>query len=39
MMHPVRRPMMTLVDFIMGDPKRSQRRMVTKTEKPRPELC
>ena len=36
MMQPTRRPMMTLVDFMIGDPKRSQRIMVTKTEKPRP---
>jgi hypothetical protein len=37
-MHPIRRPRITLVDFIMGEPKRSQRRMVMKTENPRPSL-
>lgn len=36
MMIPVSSPMMTLVDFMMGDPKRSQRMMVMNTEKPRP---
>lgn len=36
MMEPTRRPMTTLVDFMMGDPKRSHKIMVTKTEKPRP---
>ena len=35
-MHPTRRPMTTAVDFMMGAPKRSQRMMVRKTEKPRP---
>lgn len=36
MMHPVRRPITTLVDFIMGEPKRSHRMIVMNTEKPRP---
>lgn len=35
-MHPTRRPPMTLQDFKIGDPKRSRRRIVTKTENPRP---
>src|SRR4051794_5102560 len=36
MMQPTKRPMMTLVDFMIGEPKRSQRMMARKTEKPRP---
>ena len=36
MMQPTSRPMTTAVDFMMGEPKRSQMMMVTKTEKPRP---
>lgn len=36
MMQPTRRPTTTAQDFMMGLPKRSQRMMVTKTEKPRP---
>jgi len=35
-MQPTRRPMTTDVDFMMGEPKRSQRMMVRKTRKPRP---
>jgi hypothetical protein len=35
-MQPVRRPRMTLVDFMMGEPNFSHRMMVRKTRKPRP---
>jgi hypothetical protein len=36
MMHPVRSPRTTDVLFMIGEPKRSQRMMVRKTENPRP---
>ena len=36
MMQPTNRPIMTAHDFMMGAPKRSQKIIVTNTEKPRP---
>lgn len=36
MMHPTSNPKTTAVLFMIGDPKRSQRMIVTKTENPRP---
>lgn len=35
-MQPMSRPMMTLVDFMIGEPNRSQKMMVMKTRNPRP---
>ena len=35
-MHPTSRPTTTAQDFMIGDPNRSQRMMVTKTRKPSP---
>lgn len=35
-MHPTSRPRTTAHDFMIGEPKRSHRMIVTKTENPRP---
>lgn len=37
MMQPTRRPITTLADFMIGEPNLSMIKMVTKTEKPRPD--
>lgn len=39
MIHPTRSPTTTAVDFMIGDPKRSQMMIVTKTLKPNPMNC
>jgi hypothetical protein len=36
MIHPIRRPMTTARDFMIGEPKRSQMIIVMNTEKPNP---
>lgn len=38
MTQPTKSPIITLVDFMIGDPNLSQSRIVTKTENPRPEV-
>jgi hypothetical protein len=39
MMQPTNKPMITLADFMIGEPNRSVRRIVRNTENPRPMYC